>query len=447
MKEVSFLPHQNDVLVVLEDFNHAGVFLDMGLGKTYVGAELIYFNANDPKGKSLAVCQFSKVEDWLEHFEEYYSDDFRVLNLRDNGLYSIFAFDEPADKPFLGVINYDLVFRRDALSRIHYDSVQLDESSEIKNSSWKKLSKRAKFFRDLNQNKQVDHWILLSGTPSGGKYEKLVSQVNLLGWDITEERFWKHYVDYKVEWEEGNPQVTVHGYKNVDRLKRKLASIGCVFMLSSDVLDLPTKNPPIYAKVKPNQVYKRFCKDRVAKLTDGTEILGDHISTYRLYLKQLCGHLSPYRLDRFRDDLNSTEDSFLVFYNWDAELEALIKIAEECGRKILQCNGHVKDWKEYKENPGCVVLGQYQSAAKGLDIQHGIHRTIFFSPTESSELFEQAQKRTHRYGQKEACFYYCYYSPGTIEERIYASLKRQQDYTDELFRKEFGNAFDLEAKV
>ena len=73
--------------------------------------------------------------------------------------------------------------------------------------------------------------ILLSGTPTAGKYEKLWSQLRLLGWNISKDLFYKQYVE--MEWIEDHnsgfkiPHIV--GYKNVDRLKMKLAEHGANF--------------------------------------------------------------------------------------------------------------------------------------------------------------------------------------------------------------------------
>ena len=40
--------------------------------------------------------------------------------------------------------------------------------------------------------------ILLSGTPVGGKYENLYSQLKLLGWNITKKEFWNNYINYEL---------------------------------------------------------------------------------------------------------------------------------------------------------------------------------------------------------------------------------------------------------
>ena len=86
-------------------------------------------------------------------------------------------------------------------------------------------AKRSKFILGLNP----DNVILLSGTPTGGKYEKLWSQCRLLGWNISKELFWKQYIETEWVEEDGFWRQKITGYKNVDRLKKKLAEHGAVF--------------------------------------------------------------------------------------------------------------------------------------------------------------------------------------------------------------------------
>ena len=46
MTELNFMPHQNRVLNQTEPFNRVAYYLDMGLGKTFVGAEKMYLLNN-----------------------------------------------------------------------------------------------------------------------------------------------------------------------------------------------------------------------------------------------------------------------------------------------------------------------------------------------------------------------------------------------------------------
>ncbi len=84
-------------------------------------------------------------------------------------------------------------------------------------------AKRTKFMHKM----KPDNVILLSGTPTGGKYEKLWSQLWLIGWNISKELFYKQYVVTEwIEDESGFKTAIVAGYKNVDRLKAKLKQHG-----------------------------------------------------------------------------------------------------------------------------------------------------------------------------------------------------------------------------
>lgn len=434
MKEITWLPHQIEVLDHLEKYDHAGVFLDMGLGKTFIGAEMVYFNAGE-EGKNLLVCPISGIDMWLDHFKEFYGDDFDIYNLRDPQQYIQFTSTNAVIYPYIGIVNYDLVFRRKELSKMRFNCVCLDESSIIKNSAWKKLSKRAEFFIDLEQSDHAPkHWVELSGTPTDGKYEKLVSQVNLLGWKIDEERFWKHYVDYEVEWDEGHPIVTVNGYKNTDRLKRKLAEIGCVFMKSEDVLDLPKQND-VWHYTQASPEYRKFRSQELVEMPDGEEIVGDTTLKKLLYSRMLCGHKSLFKLDMMRDILDSTSKRLIVFYSFNGELEALMKLCVEYERPISQYNGHMKALYSYENHDNSVTLVQYQSGSKLLNLQLA-NQIVYFTPPLSSEDFEQSKKRIHRIGQEQPCFYHYLVCKGTIEESIYERLALLKDYTDDLFENE-----------
>lgn len=135
----------------------------------------------------------------------------------------------------IGVINYELTFRRNVLKTLTGFTLMLDESSLIQNEN----AKRSKFILGL----KPDNVILLSGTPTGGKYENLWSQCQLLGWKISKELFWKQYIQTNGIETDGFWRQQITGYKNVDRLKMKLAEHGAVFMTTEQAgISLPKRN-------------------------------------------------------------------------------------------------------------------------------------------------------------------------------------------------------------
>lgn len=397
----------------------------MGLGKTFTGAEkMCQLDAKI----NLVICQKSKIQDWLDHFNTYY--DWTVCDLTNKKEFELFLFfikvPDNLDHPVVAVINYDLIFRRKELLQLKHFTLMLDESSVIQHDT----TKRSSFILKLNP----DNVILLSGTPTGGKYENLLSQLNLLGWNISEDLFWNQYVDW--EWadtDDGYWRKKINGYKNVERLKRKMREKGCHFLKTEEVFDLPDQ---IHQSIKINitSEYKKFRKDLIVTV-DGIELVGDTSFAERLYKRQLCGQYNGNKLSAFEDLLESTEDRLIVFYNFNAELDLLKHICEAHNREMSIINGQVKDLHAYEEINDSVTLIQYQAGAMGLNLQKA-NKIIYFTPPESSELFEQSKKRIHRIGQSQSCFYYYLTCKNSIEEEIYATLAMRKDYTDALYRKE-----------
>lgn len=423
MQYMKLFNFQTDALEAVQDKNRCAFYMGMGLGKTYVGSEKMMGLGETV---NLVVCQKSKIKDWLEHFLTYYK--CHALDLTDKtGFTAFWEYQNlKAPLPVIGVINYDLVFRRKDLKELKDFTLMLDESSMIQNET----AKRSEFILSMDP-KNV---ILLSGTPVGGKYEKLWSQMRLLGWKITKPMFYNHYVDYHYEDEQGFPRMVVDGYKNEARMKRKMHDHGCYFLRSEDALDLPDQ---IHQTVKVNATgqYKTFMKDSIVTV-EGDELVGDTALVKLLRARQLCGQYNVDKLDAFMDLLESTRDRIIVFYNFSRELEQLASYCESLGRCYSVVNGQVKDLTYYHKKEDSITFIQYQAGSMGLNLQKA-NRIIYFTPPLSSELFEQSKKRIHRIGQQKTCFYYYLTAKDTIEEKIYANLKKKNDYTQKLFEADY----------
>ena len=306
----------------------------------------------------------------------------------------------------------------------------LDESSLIQNET----AKRSKFILGLKPK----NIILLSGTPTGGKYERLWSQMILLGWKIPKKMFYDHYVDYHWDDSNGFPLMVIDGYKNEERLKRKMREYGCDFIKTDEVFDLPEQIDQVI-NVNTTKEYQKFRKTSVIVLHDEIgekhpviELVGDTVLSKMLYERQLCGQYNRNKLDAFEDLLNSTNDRLIVFYNFNAELDLLKHVCGLQNRALSIVNGQIKDLYAYDNKNDSVTLIQYQAGAMGLNLQKA-NRIIYFSPPLSSELFEQSKKRIHRIGQQKPCFYYRLICKNSIEERIYDTLAMRKDFTEALF--------------
>lgn len=419
---INFFAHQTQALELTKNRNRVAYFHDMGLGKTFTGAEkMVRLGAK----MNLLICQKSKIQDWAEHFLEHYSTVY-VYNLTKKSEMELF-FTDRNFSPKVGIINYELAWRRKELLDLHNFTLMLDESSLIQN----RKAKQTKFILKL----QPSNVILLSGTPTAGKYENLWTQAHLLGWNISERLFQNQYVNYKKMKlfngqyinvvDKGNP------YKNVERLKEKFRKHGAVFLKTEECFDLPEQNF-IEIKVSNSKEYRKFMKDSIVQVAN-CELVGDTNLTKRLYARQLCGVYSKDKLSAFRDLVESTNDRLIVFYNFTEELNKMESVLP-LDRPHDIINGKMKTLNAYENNSDAVVFVQYQAGAMGLNLQKA-NKIVYFSPPERCELWMQSQKRIHRIGQKKPCYYYKLICKNSVEEQIYRALERGVDFTDELFRK------------
>lgn len=421
---IKLYPHQQEALSDTAGKNRVAYYHDMGLGKTFTGAEKLM----QLKAKvNLVVCQKSKIDDWVKHLEDNY--DVTAFDLSKTKEYQLFWDWMLIENISIGVINYELIFRRKELSRLRDFTLMLDESSLITNEK----SKRAKFILNKLEPANI---ILLSGTPTNGKYEQLWSQLHLLGWNISKELYWKHYVSFHYEEnDQGFPVKILDGYKNVDRLKQKMRDYGCRFLKTEEVFNLPEQifNTVI---VDTPKLYNRFLNDRIVTVED-KELVGDTVLTKALYARMLCGAYSGEKLEALKDLLQSTEKRVVIFYNFNDELRKIEDLCIELDKPVSIVNGQTKDMKCFEEYENAVILVQYQAGAMGLNLQKASRLVFYTLPwgKGSCGLWEQAKKRIHRIGQDQPCFYYTLLCRNTVEVTNLAALQQGKELTDELFRE------------
>lgn len=399
-------------------------------GKTFTGSEKMVEYGNRV---NLIVCQKSKVNDWVNHFCTNYGLKCETFNLTVKKDFGLFmeeiqkGYPQQFSQYYVGIINYELAWRRKDLLKLTDFTLMLDESSLIQN----RKAKQTKFILKLKP-KNV---ILLSGTPTAGKYENLWSQGHLLGWNISEDLYNRQYVNWKTIESDGFFHKIVdmnNPYKNVERLKQKFRDHGSDFVKTGEVFDLPEQTFTT-VKVPTSKEYRKFMKTGYVQMSDGMELIGDQIFTKRLYSRMLCGTYSKEKLEAFKELIQSTNDRVIVFYNFTAELTQLNQIALDLERPTSWINGQEKDLFCYEHYDNSVTLIQYQAGAMGLNLQKA-NKIIYFSLPEKSDLFEQSKARIHRIGQNRPCFYWIMMCADSVEENIYSTLQERKDFTDDLFQ-------------
>ena len=359
---------------------------------------------------------------WQEHYRKFYNQEINDFTKTKKIIEGI------------NIVNYDLVFRRKELINIPRVTLILDEVNAIVNDR----AKRTKAIRSMD----IDNLIMLSGSIGRGKYENLYVLAKLLGALCTKKQFYDRYIiqrDLKIQGQ-NFPLKIVCGYKNIEELKSNMRKRNTIFLKTEQVLRLPEQTF-IKNSINPSQDYKRFKKDRLLtlKLENGDikELVGDCTLNRMLYERQLCGVYNKDKMIALNDLLESTDSRVIIFYNFWDEFYAIEKLVKSLDRPISVINGKVHDMENYDKYDNSVTLIQYIAGSSGINAQKA-NIIVYFSPTVSCDAWMQSKKRIHRINQTKPCFYYQLIVKNSIEEKIYESLAKGEDYTQKLFEEQNG---------
>lgn len=410
--------YQQDIIDKLEPYNKVALYMECGTGKTFTSsAKAVTYNA-----PILIVCPKAVISQWVEHFNNVHTD-YCTYNLTNKKQLRSFMDDKQDHK--CGIITYGLVWRRPELLKLKGYTLICDESHNLCNPT----SKQTKGVNKL----RYDNLILLSGTPNGGAYEKLYTQMKMLGYKPNKKQFEDRYCNM-FTMETGGIKFKVlskkNPYKHTDELNQILRDdLHCVFLKTDDVHDLPEQHF-IDVPIEVSKEYKKFIKDDYIDLGDREYIAGSPTDKL-LYSRFLCGAENQNKIDVVTTLLDGIDDRVIIFYNFKIEQNVVTKICKKLKKPVFICDGSVKEIDKFKNTDKSVLLVQYQAGATGLNLQF-CNKVIYFSPPLSSNLYEQSKARTWRCGQQSVCNYWLLKSG--IENDIYNSLDNKNDYTLKLFR-------------
>lgn len=121
----------------------------------------------------------------------------------------------------------------------------------------------------------------------------------------------------------------------------------------------------------------------------------------------------------------------LVFYNFQHDLERLKDALSRTKLRVgeLLTSSDIADWNAGKVD---ILLAHPASAAYGLNLQDGGHNVVWFGLNWSLELYQQANARLHRQGQKEKVFIHHLVVSGSVDEDVMNALGRKGDCQEAL---------------
>lgn len=437
------MQHQSDVVEEVKRRNLLRVLLNwgLGLGKTLAGMLIAENWGDDVK---IIVCPKSLVGMWTSFLQE--ETPLPVTDLTSEKMKN-----GPGDNPKgWYVINYDLLQRRPWIKEFASGAtIILDESSYIKHLQ----ANRTRIV--LGMSKQASHIAMLSGTPCGGKWEDMWTHAYLLGRYMPVKDYKDAFLNMytlPLKDKNGKPMdIEVLNKRNpykMDNIRNilipDLEEKGMFTLKTSDCLTLPEVTDSTITVGMPRE-YLKFVKEKKVEVS-GALFEGDSIMSMRQGLRRLASSCNAEKLEAVEDLLNSTDERVVIFYQYKKDFEKLGEICRKLKKPVVAVNGDRNDLKkennayETKDNSVCLI--QWQSGGYGLNLQKA-HVGVFFSLTESYELYEQARGRIHRNGQQQPVIYYNIVAKGTIDEKIAKALARREDYDDKKFVADFPQFSDL----
>lgn len=407
--------------------NAAGLFLDMGLGKTAITLTVCEQLLRDrfELNKILVIAPLLPAkETWpreLAKWEHLEGLTFSmVIGSKEE---RIAALHRQAD---FYIINREMVvWLVDYYkTRWPFDGVVIDELSSFKSPS-------AQRFRALKKvRKYIKRIYGLTGTPAPNGLLDLWSQVYLLDQG---ERLGKTLTSYRETYfipGRRGPNGVVYDWLPRDGAEEaiyaKLADL-CVSMRTEDHLTLPEKvviRHEVNIGDTAKQQYKRLSKEMLLPFADGdVDAATAAILTNKLL--QMAGGavydengkaqiVHAAKLDMLEELIEQAcGQPVIVFYNYQHERD---RIKERFPQAVeVKEDNIVARWDAHQIP---ILLANPASAGHGLNLQFGGHIAIWYSPTWNLEFFQQANKRLHRRGQSESVLIHLLIATDTMDERV-----------------------------
>jgi hypothetical protein len=329
--------------------------------------------------------------------------------------------------------NVEWLVKHYAGRRLPFDMLVIDELSSFKNSHAKRF---IALKRVIGQFSRV---IGLTGTPAPNGLEDLWPQIFLLDRGARLGRTMRSYVGmffttpnswlpYKHELKPGAE----------DEIYRRIGDI-CVSMRATDHLQMPERVDNIVELTlspREEKLYKQMERDMLLPYADG-DVLAINAATLAGKLLQLANGavydefhnirvVHDKKLDALEDLIEAANGKpVLVMYSYKHDLARIQERfgnwspENECGVRELKTSQDMTDWNE-----GCipVAVTQPASTAHGLNLQRGGSTIVWFGLNWSLELYEQANARLWRQGQKETVVIHHLVTKGTMDEQVMKAL-------------------------
>ena len=437
MDENSLHPYQLFCVDFLERHPQCALFLDCGLGKTIITLTAIQHLMFDrfTVHRVLIIAPLRVARDtWIAELEKWaHLSGLTMQRVIGNERERVRALGSPANVYVINRENTEWLINHYEGRRFPFDMLVLDELSSFKNH-------RSKRFRALKKViGQFNRVVGLTGTPAPNSLEELWPQIYLLDKGARLGRTMRSYLDMYF-----TVPNTWLPYKHVlkkgaeETIYKKLSDI-CVSMKATDHLRMPEKVENVVEVTlssKEKKLYQQMERDMLLPYADG-DILAVNAAALANKLLQLSNgacydeyhnvkYIHDRKLDALEDLLEAANGKpVLIMYGFQHDLERIQSRFGAYGpqnpngvRKLVS-EQDMADWCAGKIP---IAATQPASTGHGLNLQSGGSTIIWYGLTWSLELYDQANARLWRQGQKNTVVIHHLVTKGTMDEKVMRAL-------------------------
>ena len=414
----------------------------MGLGKTVITLtainELMFDHFSVARVLVIAPLRVAEAVWPIEVQKWDHLKHLRVVKILGDANKRLDALRQDAD---IYVINRENVqWLVQTVKRWFFDMVVIDELSSFK-------SPKAQRFRSLRKVRPlITRVVGLTGTPVPNGLVDLWSQIYLLDRGFRLGSTLGAYRDryFKPGRRNGNVIFEWLPRKDAEEaIYDKLKDL-CISMRAQDWLEMPERIDRVLKVQLSAEALKQYAqleRDLILKLRDSvitasnSAVVAGKLQQFAqgaIYTEAEWVCIHDTKLEALEDLLEEANGRPVLVFYWykhDASrINAWLKL-KGFNSRLLNTAKDISDWN-LGEIP--VLLAHPASAGHGLNLQAGGNIIIWFGLTWSLELYQQANARLYRQGQKESVIVHHLVAAGTIDEIIMMALESKNAGQDSL---------------
>ena len=431
-----YAPHDYQAYAIdyIETHPVATVFLDMGLGKTSITltaiSNLLFDSFEVHRVLIIAPLRVAR-DTWTAEVDKWDHLQNLICSVAvGTEAQRRAAFMRPADIYIINRENVQWLVEESGIP-FTFDMIVIDELSSFKNHNTKRFKSM------LKVRPKVNRIVGLTGTPASNGLMDLWAEFRILDMGQRLGRFiTKYRTDYFMP-DKRNGQI-IYTYKPLpyaeDAIYRQISDI-TISMKSTDHLQMPeliNSEYTVQLSEDEQKHYAELKQELVLTLEDG-EITAANAASLSGKLSQMANgaiyddngeviQIHDRKLDALEDIIEAANGKpILVAYWFKHDLE---RIRERFTVREIKTSRDIADWNQGKI-PVAVI--HPASAGHGLNLQSGGSTLVWFGLTWSLELYQQANARLWRQGQKDqTVVIHHIITKNTIDERIMSALQKKE---------------------